>query len=528
MEISNRITIVKVNLKSFFAMKRYPVLLLILFFSYSAAIASPLNNYNLMIAPGSLAENSVTLLWDKQFAVHPLQYEIVLNGKAYGVTAKTNYTLTGLKPNTPYAVSLRLKETSPTTVKELFALKFKTAAQGKIYNILDYGAKTDISFKNTAAIQAAINACSTGGTVYIPKGRFVSGALFLKSNMTLYIEPGAVLKGTLDTTDYLPLILNRFEGWEMETYASLLNAGKLNRNGEFNVTNIRITGGGTIEGGGKKLGDAMTEARGLRGRGRLILLMNCQDVSISNLTLSEPPCWNLHYIYSDNISCHDLKIFTYGIHNGDGIDPDSSTDSFIFNCTFDTGDDCIAIKSGKNPEGYYVAKPTKNVRITDCDFKRGHGISIGSEMSGGVSDVLVQDCKAGALLHGMQIKGTKDRGGYVRNVIVTDCQLLKITIFSALNYNNDGEAAPVLPTFEDFVFKNIDLSNAPLKEPVININGFKDPAHKLKNVSFANIIMPSGAKVLINDAEQVKFTEVRTSAGAKPEYVVQNSTGVIY
>jgi polygalacturonase len=491
-------------------------------------VAAPANKYNLMIAPGTVTENSVVLLWDKEYSKDSVIYEVFLNGNLYGSTSKTNYMVHSLKPNTPYAVTVRLLQHKKTNYKELYTLKFKTAAKGKIYNILDYGAKADEAFNNTKFIQAAINACSPGGTVYIPKGRFVSGALFLKSNMTLYIEEGAVLKGSVDTTDYLPLIMNRFEGWEMETFASLLNAGQLNRNGTYNVTNLRITGGGTIEGGGKKLGNAMTAARGMRSRGRLILLMNCQDVSISNLTLSEPPCWNLHYVYSDNVSCHDLRIFTFGIHNGDGIDPDSSTDSYIFNCTFDTGDDCIAIKSGKNPEGYFVAKPTKNVRITDCDFIRGHGISIGSEMSGGVTDVLVQDCKAGALLHGLQIKGTKERGGYVKNVTVTNCQLLKITIFSAVNYNNDGEAAPVLPIFENFVFKNIDLSNASIKEPVININGFKDPAHKLRNVSFANIIMPPGAKVLVNDAEQVKFTEVRTAAGAKPEYAVQNSTGVLY
>jgi hypothetical protein len=97
-----------------------------------------------------------------------------------------------------------------------------------------------------------------------------------------------------------------------------------------------------------------------------------------------------------------------------------------------------------------------------------------------------------------------------------------------LNNNNDGEAAPVLPTFENFEFKNIDLSAASVNEPVININGFKDPAHKLKNVSFTNIAMPAGGKIMVNDAEQVKFTEVRTPDGVKPMYVVQNSTGVIY
>lgn len=509
-------------------MKRLLSLVIAFILFGSAAFAAPPNKYNLMIAPGTLTENSVTLLWDKQYDNGKVEYEIFLNGNPYGSTTKTNYTVHSLKPNTSYSVTIRLLEHKKIRFKELYILKFKTAAKGKIYNILDYGAKDDTAFKNTTAIQAAINACTAGGTVYIPKGTFISGALFLKSNMTLYIEKEATLKGAVTPEDYLPMILNRFEGWELKTYASLLNAGTLNRNGSYNVKNLRITGGGTISGGGRKLGDAIVSIAGLRGRGRLILLMNCQDVSISNLTITEPPCWTIHYLYSDNISCHNLTIITKGIRNGDGIDPDSSTDSYIFNCTFDTGDDCIAIKSGKNPEGFFVAKPTRNVRITNCDFIRGHGISIGSEMSGGVSDVLVQDCSAGALLHGVQIKGTKDRGGYVRNITVIDCQLLKITIFSAVNYNNDGEAAPEIPTFENFVFKNIDLSKANIKEPVININGFKDPAHKLRNVSFINIMLPESAKVVITDADRIRFTEVKSASGTKPEYATFNSTNIVY
>lgn len=489
--------------------------------------AAPATPFNPLIAPGTLTDRSVTLLWDKQSGKEAAVYEITLNGKSVGSTGKTNFTVTHLLPGTAYSIAVSVKQGSGAKPIESNALKFKTASQGKIYNILDFGAKADTAFKNTKAIQAAIDACTEGGTVYIPKGIFVSGAVFLKSNMTLLVDKGAVLKGSVNPEDYLPMIMNRFEGWEMKTYASLLNAGTLNRDGSYNVKNLRITGGGTISGGGRKLGDAIVKIAGLRGRGRLILLMNCQDVSISNLTITEPPCWTIHYLYSNNISCHDLNIITKGIHNGDGIDPDSSTDSYIFNCSFDTGDDCIAIKSGKNPEGFYVGKPTKNVRITDCNFIRGHGISIGSEMSGGVSDVLVQDCKAGALLHGMQIKGTKDRGGYVRNITVTDCQLMKITVFTTLNYNNDGEAAPELPTFENFTFKNIDLTIANTKEPVININGFKDPGYLLRNVSFTNITLPENASVFINDAENIKFTEVKSVGGIKPKYEVNNSRNII-
>ena len=490
------------------------------------ALAQSAGKMNLLVAPGTLTDSKVSILWDKQYRATKAVYQVLLNGKLHGTTSKTNYTFGNLKPESFYKIEVAVKEEKSGDKTAI--LSFKTAAKSKIFNILDFGAKADTAVKNTKAIQAAIDACTVGGTVYIPAGTFISGALFLKSDMTLHIEKGGVLKGSTAVDDYLPMVFNRFEGWELNTYASLINAGKMDRSGTYNVKNVRISGDGTISGGGKKLGTAMINASGIRSRGRLICLMNCQDVSISGITVTEPPSWTVHYIYSDNISCHNLNIITEGIRNGDGIDPDSSTDSYIFNCTFSTGDDCIAIKSGKNPEGFYVGKPTKNVRITDCDFEKGHGISIGSEMSGGVSDVLVQDCKAGALLHGMQIKGTKDRGGYVKNVTVADCQLLKITVFSAVNYNNDGEAAPVVPTFENFIFKNIDLTAASIKESVININGFKDPAHKLKKVVLSNVKLPENAKVTVNDAEDVKFENVLTVNGAKPEYVINMSNHVIY
>jgi exo-poly-alpha-galacturonosidase len=489
----------------------------------SKILAAEGPNFNLMIAPGTVSYGSVTLLWDKQYEPQNAIYQILFNDKLFGTTNKTNFTAKNLTANTWYTVKITVKG---STANAQNVLRFKTNPKGKVLNILDFGAKADTAVNNMISIQAAINACPVGGTVYIPAGNFKSGALFLKSDMTLYIEKGGVLKGSTAIGDYLPMIYNRFEGWELNTYASLLNAGKLNRDGKYVVKNLTITGEGTISGGGRRLGEAMTKASGIRSRGRLICLMNCQNVSISKLTVTEPPSWTIHYIYSDKISCHDLNIITRNIRNGDGIDPDSSTDSYIFNCTFDTGDDCIAIKSGKNPEGFIVAKPTRNVRITHCEFIRGHGISIGSEMSGGVSDVLVQDCKAGALLHGMQIKATKDRGGYVRNVTVADCQLQQITIFSAVNYNNDGEPAPNLPTFENFVFQNIDLSIAGSKEAVININGFKDPAHKLRNVLFSNITLPENAAVIINDSEQVKFEKVLSLNGIKPKYTISNSSGI--
>ncbi len=216
-------------------MKRVYIFILLCAFSTTISAVPP-NKYHLIIAPSTLTDNEVTLLWDKQYAKDNIVYEILLNGKLKGSTAKTNFTIAGLSPATVYNVSVRIKSADENPA----SINFKTATKGNTYNILDFGAKNDTAFKNTAAIQAAINACAKGGTVLIPKGVFVSGALFLKSDMTLYIDKGAVLKGSTDTADYLPLYLNRFEGWELRTYASLLNAGTLNRNGTYNVKNLRI------------------------------------------------------------------------------------------------------------------------------------------------------------------------------------------------------------------------------------------------------------------------------------------------
>ena len=507
-------------------MKRF-ILLVLLVQLINTALATEAPQKPL-IAPGTLSARSAALLWEKPDDYYTVvRYHIILNGKDIGTSTRCNYLFNALQPYSAYTCTIKAEDKDGNLSANSMAVKFTTKVTGKVLNVTDFGAKGDGATLNTKVIQKAIDACPKGGTVLIPEGTFLSGALYLKSYMTLEIAKNGILKGSGNTDDYLPFYNNRFEGWEMKTFASLLNAGVMNNKGGFSVEQLAVIGEGTISGGGGALGKAMVDKNGLRSRGRLICFMNCLNVEIGGLQIKDSPCWTIHYIYSKGITCHDLNIVSTA-HNGDGLDPDSSDDSYIFNCSFSTGDDCIAIKSGKNPEGFTIGKPTRNVRITDCDFTRGHGISIGSEMSGGVSDVLVRDCKAGALLHGMQIKGTKERGGYVKNVAVADCQLLQITIFSAVNYNNDGAAAPEPPTFENFVFNNIDLSKAGTKEPVININGFKDPAHKLKTVKFNNITLPEGAKVLVNDAENVKFNNVKTLNGSEPQYVANASINVDY
>ena len=509
------------------------------------------------VAPQTLRSDEVTLLWDKPAGATPgLVYEVLKNGAPVGETTKTHFTVRALTPSTRYVFAVRTKpavgpesedranrlaDSSAGRTGERPAgarpsalslnLALQTTPREPVVDVLAFGAVGDGTTLNTKALQAAIAACPPGGIVRIPAGVFLSGALFLKSDMTLEIAAGGVLKGSADPADYAPFVLNRFEGWEMKTYASLLNAGTLDRSGPANVRHLSIRGAGTISGGGRALSDTVRKAfpgvAGLRSRGRLVCLMNADGVEIQGLTIEESPCWTLHFIYSENITCRGLAIRS-DVLNGDGIDPDSARNVAIVDCSFDTGDDCIAVKSGKNPEGNVVARPTENVRIVDCRFARGHGISIGSETSGGVRGVLVEDCVAGDLINGLQIKATKDRGNVIEDIAVRDCDLRKITILTALPYNNDGAPAPDIPFFRNFTFRNLDLTQADASKPVIVVNGFEAEGHRTKNLVFENLRLPAGATVTVDLAEDVRFANVTAPDGTKPTYQITRSERIAH
>lgn len=483
-----------------------------------------------LISPsGTATDSTIVLIWDKPVNyVDITEYAVFENGKYIGSSTKTNYTVHHLKPNTTYSFTLKSKNANGELSKSGNEIKMTTKKKSRVFNILDYGAKGDSITLNTKAIQKTINACTPGGTVLIPEGIFLSGALYLKGEMTLYIKKGGVLKGSKNMADYDSIIPTRFEGWQVKSFSSLINAGKLDQSGKISIQNLAIRGEGKISGGGTLLGKAMIAAKGLRSRGRLMCLMNCQNLDIQGLSIENSPCWTIHYTYCRNVICHDLKIYSTAA-NGDGIDPDSSIDSEIFNCTFSTGDDCIAIKSGKNPEGNVVGKPTENIRITNCSFPRGHSLAIGSEMSGGVKNVMVRDCELGQLLYGLQIKGSKERGGYVENVVVRDCNLLQIKIVTSFNYNNDGAAAPELPLFRNMEFSNLDMRKAGTNMPVIFMEGFDDPAHFTRNIIMKNIRLPESASVYLKNCDHIAFENVTQSVNnQKPIYKVITSTNISY
>ena len=485
---------------------------------------------NLISPPETESDTSVTILWDKPFGYNNFEnFAIYVDNLCIGHSRITNFTISRLKPNTDYLIFIVTTDQDGKNSTRSKNLKIRTKPRSKIFNVLNYGAIPDSGIINSRAIQNAIDACSAGGTVYIPTGTFVSGALFLKSDMTLFIAKGGILKGSPRPEDYLPFIKTRFEGWEFQAFASLITAGQLDLKGPCNVKNLSIRGEGKIRGGGASLGKAMTNnnPNGVRGRGRLICLMNCENVNIQGLTIEESPCWTIHYTYSRNVTCHGLNIVSTA-PNGDGIDPDSSENSYIFNCTFSTGDDCIAIKSGKNPEGNVVARPCENIFISNCNFKEGHSVAIGSEISGGIKNVKVIDCELGNLMNGLQIKTTEKRGGYIEDLLVKDCSLQLIKVVTSLPYNNDGKSALTLTKLKNFEFVNLNLTNAKTDKPVICLEGFSDKANYAKNIKFKDIKMPVHAKIFIKHVSNVTFENIISADGLKPEYTVSETLNVRY
>ncbi len=464
--------------------------------------------------------DSVTFYWEKPRNLpEKFVYRIILDGAEAGETDRTHYTLEGLAPETEYTVEVRLFTGGEQSCAASETVTVKTQ---KVKRRLDvtkapYFAKGDGRTMNTEIIQRAIDDCTETDAVYFPEGVFMTGTLRLHSDMELYLEKNAVLQGTDRPEDYLPRIKSRFEGTEMECYSSLLNMGELDHESGYNCRNVVIRGRGTIVSGGvtlakrvivtererlseylASLGDKIKECESKdtipgRVRPRLINISNSQNVVISGVTLKNGASWNVHMIYSDRIVTHDCTFYSEGVWNGDGWDPDSSTNCTIFGCTFFTEDDCVAIKSGKNPEGNLINRPSSHIRVFDCVSSFGHGIIIGSEISGGIEDIRIWDCDVKSSLCGIEIKGTKKRGGYVRNVQIRDCKTSKIMLHS-VGYNDDGIPADTPPVFENCLYENLEIGGEILEvdrtwshDTAVTVHGFDVPGYAAKNIVFRNI-----------------------------------------
>lgn len=521
---------------------------------------------NLMVAPATLASDSLTLVWDK-----PVEYADITEYNVYRDEAKiaqtgakqTHLTIRELNSATTYrfrveAVADGLAQASTPS------LTVTTKLLGDILDVTrsPYSADPTGARISTASIQRAINECPAGGIVLIPKGAIVlSGAIELKSDMTLCVD--GTIKGSLDPSDYIfdkensagykgsvnkdGLILTRYEGWEMYCYRSLINAGCLNPADRMEATceNVRICGEGTIYGGGNELGTAMKQLYadkekypsyvsdgmgGRRIRGRLLGFIQCKNVHLTGIRIENPPCWTVHMIYCDTVTTHGINIKSRGIDNGDGWDPDSSRNLMIFDTTFDTGDDCIAIKSGKNPDGNRVNIPTENVRIFDLKMLGGHGMAIGSEQSGGIRGVYMRDCEIRGTKYGLELKAHNSRGGYIEDVRMVDCMIDRFMAHS-VDYNADGIPAPSLPYFKGITIQNTIIDGI---GRAIELIGFTEGAeadredHYVHDVLLENVILGNEQddikEIYLKACHDLTFSNVRLRNGKAPQYTIDQQT----
>jgi len=304
-------------------------------------------------------------------------------------------------------------------------------APGGTYNVRDYGATGDGKTRDTAAFEQALMACNNagGGTVLVPAGNYCIGSVVLWSHTTLQVEKDATITGSADLADY-PLSTARWEGLQRPAYRALLTAD--------HASDIAITGGGTIQGSG-----AVGKLRHPRGP-VLIEAVECRGVKVAGLTLKNDSVWTLHPNYCTDVTVSDLQFQTVG-SNSDGIDPDSCRQMLIENCTFNTGDDNIAIKSGKGQEGQQIGRPSEDITIRGCKFINGHaGVALGSELSGGIRNVKIEHCEFGEGRAALYIKTCPGRGAYVENISLRDslihCKALEIRTDYKANPDSQGIA----------------------------------------------------------------------------------------
>lgn len=377
----------------------------------------------------------------------------------------------------------------------------------RTFDIRAFGAVEGDSASNTEAIAASIGACaaSGGGRVLVPPGRFLTGAVHLKSNVELHLCAGAELAFSTDPADY-PMVHTRWEGVELWNYSPLIYA--------FRQRNIAITGPGLIDGQAREhhwwswkgpWGGATPTGwrKGLpdQGEARAALFRmgedgvpverrrfgpggylrpcavqtyGCSDVLIQDVRIRRSPFWNIHPVLCCNVTVRNVDVSGDG-PNTDGCNPESVDTMLIEGCRFETGDDCIAINSGRNADGRRIATPSRNIVVRDCHMVSGHGgIVIGSQISGGAQSLFVSDCRMDGpeLWHAIRIKSNSLRGGAIGDVHCRDIRVGAVAGAAvAIDFAYEDERGSFPPRLSHMTIERMQVGTA---ERALEVRGLAD------------------------------------------------------
>lgn len=414
------------------------------------------------------------------------------------------------------------KEVSWDSVDEILSQIKAPTFPDKTFIITEFGAVGDGETMSTEAINSAINACSEqgGGVVLVPQGVFLTGAVHLKSNVNLRLDEGATLKFSQNDADYLPLVFTRWEGTECYNYSPFIYA--------FEQENVAITGQGTLDGNSdsenwwfwkgewsRKTWEVRPENQanatamlrqmaednvpveervfgpGYYLRPKFIQFYSCKNILIEGVTIINSPMWVIHPVLSENITISNVSVISHGPNN-DGCNPESSKNILIQDCFFDTGDDCIAIKSGRNADGRRLNVPAENIVVRRCTMRDGHGgVVMGSEISGSVRNVFAEDCIMDSpnLDRIIRIKTNSLRGGVIENIFVRNINVGNVRqaiLHIDFDYE-EGDAGEFLP-----IVRNINLENitSQSSDRAVFINAYERSPVKgvtIKNSSFNGV-----------------------------------------
>jgi len=525
------------------------------------------------------------------YAKFPKGIEDNTHFTAYGARLMANLAADGLViTGNPLRNFLKKTEFNDKYAYEL-PLTYRPVFRKDTFNIVRYGAKADGLTVNTKAINQAIELCNAagGGTVFVPKGLWVTGPIVLKNNVNLHLEKGALLQFSKNYDDY-PIVLTTWEGQDSYRCQAPIWG--------VDLENIAITGEGVLDGGGdvwraikkekqtagqwasliksggvtdEKQNNWYPSEKSLKGnlipnagrilngikptpeelasykdflRPNMLSLTRCKNIIIEGVTFQNSPAWTMHPLLCEHISVKNVTVKNYWYaQNSDAIDLESCRNGVLEGCTFDTGDDGITIKSGRDEQGRKRGIPTENFIIKDCIVYHAHGgFVIGSEMSGGVRNMFISDCTFMGSDVGLRFKTARGRGGVVENIYVNNINMTEIpgeAILFDMYYaakdpvRADGKenelptikAEPLndgTPQFKEFYIKNIVCKGA---ETAILIRGLPEMA--IKNINIENAIIESNKGLVCIEAKNISLKNVTLLTNDKTVMQIQNSKKIV-
>jgi polygalacturonase len=404
------------------------------------------------------------------------------------------------------------------------------------FNITQYGAVADNATDIKPALDQAIAECHTagGGRVLVPTGDwFIKGPIHLKSGVNLFLAAGATINFSTEPSDYEPMVFTRYEGTELMNYSPLIYA--------FEQENIAITGKGTFHGRASrdnwwtwrngKVGGRRIREFGAPGKDNtpvherifrdedglrpvFVQPYRCRNILIEGVTFRDSPMWFLNPTLCENVTIRNVSTIGHGPNN-DGCDPESSKDVLIEGCHFDNGDDCIAIKAGRDADGRRVGVPSENIIIRNCKMLDGHGgVVIGSEMSGGVRNVFAEDCEMDSpnLDRALRIKSNSYRGGFVENVHFRNVKVGQVAdaVFR-INLHYGGDRGTYLPTMRKVTMENVTSGKSPRAFYFHGIDKLPIQDVSVRDCQFNNVAQPD----VMSGIENLRLINVKINGQPK-------------